>query len=221
MARAAVPPGGVDGGARAVLGRFVLEAVIVSVLCGWSGYAVLKRGPAERAVAIFLLCAIELSMTRNLAFALPLCVCCGYALWHGGAPERIAAATMFFAVILTHYAWSAWATRLTSVEVGILAVDIAALIVWIGVALYAERFWPIWFTALHAIAVTGHAVKMVDPDLPRWGYAFAIVFWSYPMLPMLALATWCHRRRLARRGIDPDWSPQVRRAVLVPAQGAG
>jgi hypothetical protein len=194
----------------------MLELLIVLPLSIWSGYALWKRGPAERLVAIILLCAIVVYQTTNPPFAILHCTCCGYALWYGGAPERISTWTWFLAVILTRFAWSVWATRLTSVEVGVLAVDLAALAVFVAVALRAERFWPIWFTALHAIAITGHVIKMVDPDLPRWGYGFAIVFWSYPMMPLLAFATWCHRRRLSRNGFDPDWS-----SSLLPGRTVG
>lgn len=189
-----------------MLRRAVLQFPVVLVLCAWSGFALWKRGPAERAAAILLLCAIELTLTRNLLYAVPLCASCGYAFWHGGAPEKLTGITMFYAVTLTHFAWGEWAIRLTSVEVGILTVDVAALAAYVAVALFANRFWPIWFAALHAIAVAGHVVKMVDPNLPRWGYWFAIVFTSYPMLPLLAFATWCHQRRLSRNGFDPDWS---------------
>ncbi|HZF96481.1 MAG TPA: hypothetical protein VEZ20_16580 [Allosphingosinicella sp.] len=199
-----------------MLRRTVPELPIVLVLCAWSGYALWKRGPAERASAIFLLCAIELSLTRNLIYALPLCASCAYAFWHGGAPEKLVAAALFYAVTLTHFAWSEWALSYAAVEVGILVVDVAALLAYAAVALFANRFWPIWFTSLGAIAVAGHIIKMVDPDLPRWGYWFAIVFTSYPMLPMLAFATWCHRRRLSRNGFDPDWS-----ASLLPGRAAG
>jgi hypothetical protein len=148
--------------------------------------------------------------------------CCGYAFWKGGAPERICSGIFVLGVVLTHYAGSSLGPgRWTSVEIGILAVDIAALLGWGLVAFYAERFWPIWFTALHAIAVAGHAIKMADPELLRWGYAFAIAFWSYPMLVLLAGGTWCHRRRLERDGYDPDWSRGLRRTALIAAERAG
>ncbi|HEY0011394.1 MAG TPA: hypothetical protein VGB79_00915, partial [Allosphingosinicella sp.] len=137
-------------------------------------------------------------MYTNHLFDLLLCACCGYALWKGGAPERISAAIFFIAVVLTFYAGADGAIRWTSVDIGIFIVDVAALLAWGFVAIHAQRFWPLWFTAMHGIAVAGHAVKMADPELMRWGYAFAIAFWSYPMLFLLAAGTWCHRRRLAR-----------------------
>lgn len=151
-------------------------------------------------------------MNHHDLFDLLLVTCCGYALWKGGAPERITAAIFFVGVVLTSFAGPKGPLRWTSVEMGVLTVDIAALIGFTLVALHAERFWPIWLTALHAIAVAGHAVKIADPDLLRWGYAFALAVWSYPMLLLIAGGTWCHRRRLARDRRDPDWSSPIRRA---------
>lgn len=40
----------------------------------------------------------------------------------------------------------------------------------------------------------------------RWGYAFALAVWSYPMLFLLVLGTWNHQRRLTRSGVDKSWS---------------
>jgi hypothetical protein len=142
----------------------------------------------------------------NYHFFALLYACCGYAWWKGGVPERVCALVFVVAVHLTLYVGAAGPTRWTSVETSIFAVDVVALAVWMAVALAAERFWPIWFTALHVIAVAGHAVKLAEPDLMPWGYNFAIAFWSYPMLLILAGGAWCHNRRRTLRGSDPDWS---------------
>lgn len=154
-----------------------------------------------------------------ILFEILFAACCGYALWKGGAPERVGAAIFIVGVLFTHFSGPTGPLRWTSLELGVLVVDVVVLVAFTLLALYAERFWPIWLTALHAIAVGGHAVKMVDPDLFRWGYAFALAFWSYPMLLVLAGGTWCHRRRLRLYGADPDWSFQLRRPKQPPLAG--
>jgi hypothetical protein len=142
----------------------------------------------------------------NFHFFALLYLCCGYAWWRGGTPERVSAAVFVAAVHLTLYVGATGATRWTSIETSIFVVDVVALTAWTAVALTAERFWPIWFTALHVIAVAGHAVKLADPDLVPWAYNFAIAFPSYPMLVILAAAAWNHRRRSARGGRVLDWT---------------
>jgi hypothetical protein len=142
----------------------------------------------------------------NWYFRILLCSCCGYAWWKGGGPER-AAATIFFAgVVLTHLARVLSGSWWSSVDAGVFAVDIALLCALLAVALMAERFWPLWLTALHLLGTTGHVVKMADPSLIRWGYAFIIAVWSYPMLALILFGTWSHQRRLARFGADRSWS---------------
>jgi len=153
----------------------------------------------------------------NWYFRILLVLCCGYAWWKGGGPERAAATIYVAGVLLTKVAQNASGTWWSSVEAGVFAVDIAVLIGLLAVALKAERFWPLWLTAFHLLGTTGHVVKMADPSLIRWGYAFLIAAWSYPMLTLIAAGTWNHRRRLARFGADRSWSTFSDRSVRMPA----
>ena len=150
----------------------------------------------------------------NWYFWTLLVLSCGYAWWKGGGPERIAAAVYFVAVVFTHLARDAAQVWWTSVEAGVFAVDVGVLLALLALALTAERFWLLWLTAFHLLGTTGHLVKMADPSLIRWGYAFIIAVWSYPMLALIALGTWTHQRRVERFGRDRSWS-------LVVAGGGG
>jgi hypothetical protein len=145
-------------------------------------------------------------MHTYVLFDILLLLCCGYALWHGGEPERVGAAIYLVGVLLTHAAASAVARPFSSMEVGILLVDFTMLIALLALALLAARFWPIWATALHAVSTAGHAVKLVDPTIIPWAYAFVLAFWSYPMLLLLVIGTWNHHRRVVRFGADRSWS---------------
>ncbi|HYJ29169.1 MAG TPA: hypothetical protein VEW25_02360, partial [Allosphingosinicella sp.] len=138
----------------------------------------------------------------------------GYAFWSGGPPERIGAAIFLVGSVLTYLAGSA--VRWSSVEVGIFAVDVAGLVAFALLALRAERFWPLWLTVMQAVATAGHVVKLVEPDVLRWGYAFALAIWSYPMLALIVAGTWCHRRRLKRYGADISWSSSFARSETRP-----
>jgi hypothetical protein len=139
-------------------------------------------------------------------FYLVLLLSCGYAGLKGGAPERWAAAIFALAAILSSIAVATPNTRYTSVEAGVLAVDVAMLAALLVLATRAERFWPLWVTALHLIGTAGHAIKLADPTVVRFGYSLALALWSYPMLLLLVLGTWRHRKRLALHGADKSWS---------------
>ena len=158
-------------------------------------------------------------MVTNLIFDFVLLVCCGYALWRGGAPERSGAVIFLIAVVLTRIAISEAASRFSSVELGILIVDLAVLAALLFLALRAERYWPIWLTALHIVGTAGHIVKLADPDTIRRAYAFALAFWSYPQLFLLAIGTYRHQQRLARNGADPSWSTFSARSDRAPRDG--
>ncbi len=139
------------------------------------------------------------------AFALLLLSAWAYAVWRGGAPERWTA----FAFLIAHAATRMiQLTRLEyfqRLEVGILIIDALLLAFLIAVALKANRYWPIWMTALHASTVAVHLAKLMKPSIVPPVYGYGISFLSIPMLLILCWATFRHRRRLKRFGSDPPW----------------
>ena len=107
----------------------------------------------------------------------------GVALWRGGWPERSAAV----AVLLASFASPLVESNLfASPEYGILAVDLM-LLGWLGaLALFTDRFWPLWATGFHLVGTIVHVARMVDPTVVPPAYAIGQVFWSYPVLAALA-----------------------------------
>jgi hypothetical protein len=141
-----------------------------------------------------------------LVFYALLAVCCVYVARRGGAPEWIGASIIVVGSLLTLAALSNAATIYRSVEVGVFAVDVAALVAFLALALRAERLWPLCIVALQLVGTAGHAVKLVDPQILPLAYAFALRFWGYPMIVLLIVGTWNHQRRLAKFGVDKSWS---------------
>jgi hypothetical protein len=153
------------------------------------------------------------------AYYAMLALCWMYALLKGGAPERFGATILAVGSILSLAARSSATGRFGSVEVGVFLADVATLIAFLVLALRAERYWPLWLAALQIIGTAGHVVKLADPDTIPRAYAVALVFWSYPMLLLIALGTWRHQRRLARNGVDPSWSTFFGRSDQAPPPG--
>lgn len=135
-----------------------------------------------------------------------LLLCWAYALLRGGAPEKIGTSIVLVGSLLTLATVSTQARSYASVEIGVFLVDVATLLAFLVLALRAQRYWPLWLTALQLIGTAGHIVKWADPDLMPKAYAFAAIFWSYPMLLILALGTWRHQQRLKRFNVDRSWS---------------
>jgi hypothetical protein len=145
-------------------------------------------------------------MLNNLAYAVVLFGGCFYVGLRGGAPERIGAAILIVGSLLTYAALSSTATIYRSLEVGVFLVDVATLLGFVALALRADRLWPLCITALQLVGTAGHAVKLVDPQVIPYAYAFALRFWGYPMVIILLVGTWNHQKRLARNGVDRSWS---------------
>lgn len=132
---------------------------------------------------------------------------CWFAFRHGGVPERIVAIGFLLAASASSMLAFADRPAFRSVDGALLSIDLALLAGLVVVALFANRFWPIWVSALHLLAIAVHGVRAYDPSLVPWMYAAAISKIAYPMLALLVAGTERHRRRTSSHGIDPDWSP--------------
>jgi len=77
-----------------------------------------------------------------------------YALWKGGWPERAVALLFLFAAFATLVVRPEYLFH--DLEKGVLLVDSALFLALLAIALRAERFWPLWMTALQGISVAGH-----------------------------------------------------------------
>ncbi|NNM77390.1 hypothetical protein HJG53_10785 [Sphingomonas sp. ID1715] len=144
-------------------------------------------------------------MERVIIFNLLLLLASGYAVWRGGVPERIVGISLLLAGLLTRLAYQPFAERFVSVDWGVLAIDVALLTVLIAVALYADRFWPLWLAAFHVLGTGAHLVRGMDHGIEPVAYAILLAAWSYPMIVLLVLGTARHARR-RRVGPVRDWS---------------
>ena len=131
-----------------------------------------------------------------------------YACWRGGAPERLVGLSLFLAALATRLFHEIGEGRFVDVEIGIMTVDIVLLVVMIAITLHADRFWPAWVTALHALGTGAHLARALNPDVIRLAYAVLSVVWSYPIVLLLVVGTMRHSRRVRARGWDLDWSRQ-------------
>lgn len=155
----------------------------------------------------------------NYYFVALLLVCCVYAFWFGGGPERLGVAIYAISVALTVISASAPPVRWHSVEVGVLIVDVLVFVAFTILAIRAHRFWPIWVSALLGLGVLGHLARWLGPEVIPWAYAAVLSIWSYPILGLIALGTWHHHQRLKRFGADKSWSSFSPRSGPRPPAG--
>ncbi|MCJ8157040.1 hypothetical protein [Sphingomonas sp. LaA6.9] len=143
---------------------------------------------------------------RVYVFYALLLTCFGYAWLRGGGPERAAATIILTGTVLTTLTYQPFATRFQSVETSAFLIDLAVWLALLALALKAERFWPLWIAGLQGVAVVVHAVKILDPTILRWAYAFLMAIWVYPMMLILTIGIWGHQRRVMQYGADPSWT---------------
>lgn len=155
----------------------------------------------------------------NYQFLALLALCTLYALWAGGGPERIGAAAYALSVAATHLIRTANGQRWLNVAAGEFTVDALVFIAFVVIALRANRFWPLWVSALLGISVLGHLARLAGPDIFWWAYAVSLTIWSYPIVLLFALGTFFHRRRLALHGVDRSWVSSSARSGQTPPAG--
>ena len=155
----------------------------------------------------------------NYHFVVLLALTTLYAFWAGGGPERVGASAYALSVAITHLALLASRHMWLDIETGVLIVDAATFVIFVLIALRANRFWPIWVSALLGIALLGHLARFVMPDTYWRAYAMVLVMWSYPILGLMALGTFLHRGRLARYGVDRSWTNSSGRSDPPPPPG--
>jgi hypothetical protein len=140
-------------------------------------------------------------ITHQVIFRALLVASCGYALWRGRRDERIVALVCIGAVAASRLAFTPLSVRYTSVEGGLLFIDLAVLAAFISVAIQSRRFWPLWVAGLQLTTSMAHLMKAVDASLLPMAYGAAIALWSYPILIILAIGTWRGHQR--RKQADP------------------
>ena len=137
-------------------------------------------------------------MDRLLIYHALLFGACGYALLRGGTDARIVAVVFLVGNFAT-YALRSQVGGYSSVETGVLAVDILAFLGFTYAALISDRFWPLWVAGIQLTTSMGHIFKAIDTSLLPIAYAASLRFWAYPILIILAVGTWRAQRRSKRQ----------------------
>jgi len=135
---------------------------------------------------------------------------CVYAAIRGGGPERLAAAAQFSAVVATicfqltrsRAGWS-------GMEIGIALTDLSLFLAIVAIAMVSTRFWPMLQASMLGCDLFSHLAKTLGPDIMPRAYYMTVAFWGYPTVILLAVATWRHRVRLKRYGVDYAWVWQL------------
>lgn len=133
---------------------------------------------------------------RLLIYTGCLVAICGYALLHGGRPERVGAAinlggsvVSLLVGLLTPAIWQ-------SAMAGLSAIDLLVALCFLALAIATTRYWPIWAFGFSIAGVTAHLARAIQHSVPAMAYFRSEAVWAYPSLAALAIGTWnAHRRK--------------------------
>jgi hypothetical protein len=114
----------------------------------------------------------------------------------GGKPERQVAAASAVAWVATRLVFNT--ANYIDPQWGVLAVDVLFLLALTGVALTADRFWPMFAAAFQLIGVLVHLAITLDDGIRALAYIRGLVIWSYLVVLALAIGTYFEWRRRRR-----------------------
>lgn len=150
-------------------------------------------------------------MLRIACFLTLLFLAVFYALRKGGGPERAMAFILLAMLAADQLLHLVAPARLTTLDIGHLAIDLAAAAATLALALTAHRFWPLGAAALQFLPLLAHFSRAADISVHPIAYLTMQVFASWLLPPLLALGTWRHRKRLRVCGSDRSWHASWRR----------
>ena len=146
-------------------------------------------------------------MIHKLAFAAAFLACILYVSIVGGKPERAAILAQLGAFLLSMIAISFHSIPVQHLPIGLALVDVFLALALTGLALRANRLWPIVLAGMQVATVFAHFARLLAFPLPPAGYVIFVQFWAWPMLIVTVIGARNHRLRVERFGVEQDWKP--------------
>ena len=131
----------------------------------------------------------------------------GFALWRGAGPEKACALTLLSLMAVDdayHLAFGSF-YPLDRADPWHVFIDSIALVVFVAIALRANRFYPMVLAAAQLVSVTAHIVRMTVPQMTSLSYYLLYVMPFYFAIIVLAGGLWRHRQRSNRLGPYREW----------------
>ncbi len=116
----------------------------------------------------------------------------------GGGPERIAAALLAIAGVISTLIAGSEASIFSQIEWGLFLVDSVLALFLVLLALATDRYWPMWLSALQIVSALMHPAFGLSVQKLPFAYAIATIIWSYPMMMILMIGTVRYRARESR-----------------------
>ena len=117
---------------------------------------------------------------------------CGYAIVAGGREERAAGVVICAASFATPLAQNLMSVAL--MRPALVAIDVGLLLFLAGLALRSDRFWPMWATGFHLLALLAYGAYALDGGVLPPSLFTALNLVAYLVLLALLLGVLGRRR---------------------------
>ncbi len=138
-----------------------------------------------------------------LAFAL----CAAAFIWGGGPEKAVAATWLVVFEIFGRFHKLAFGPEyiLLDVDPFLAGKDIAAGVIWLIIALYANRNWTLWIAGTQILAVGAHVARALADAVAPVAYAIMVIAPGWLQLALLAVGLVRHVRRVKVYGPYRGW----------------
>ncbi|MEL6414845.1 MAG: hypothetical protein AAFP79_09420 [Pseudomonadota bacterium] len=134
-------------------------------------------------------------------------ICVSALIW-GAGPERATVAIWMVLFELPGWFYSAiWGSsfQFQSIDFFLASSDVLAGILWVWVALYANRNYPLVIAALQLLAISAHLARGVLEAIAPVAYAAMFIAPGWLQLIVMAVGLGRHVRREQRFGPYREW----------------
>ncbi len=149
-----------------------------------------------------------------LFFTLFACV----VIW-GGAPERAIAATwmiLFEGVSRVYRGIWGEGYQLEQVDLFYGSIDGLVCVIWVAIAVHANRNYPLLIAALQVLVVAAHLARGLIESISPIAYATMVIAPGWLQLMVLCVGLLRHIQRQKRYGPYRDWRVPIAVLTRVP-----
>ncbi len=128
-------------------------------------------------------------------------------IWRGGAPERsiLAVFILMIAFDRLYHLISHSGAHFQTVDLGHMTIDFVGALALLVIALYANRQYPQWLSALQFVAVISHLIRAISPEVAKGAYAIFMVAPSYLQILAFTIGLSLHLWRQRKHGPYRSW----------------
>ena len=128
-------------------------------------------------------------------------------LWRGAAPERLVLGVFISMIALDrlYHLIAHSGAHFQNVDIGHLTIDLLGAVALLVIALYANRQYPLWLSALQFIAVISHIIRAISPEVDKGAYSIFMVAPSYLQILVFTLGLSVHLRYQQKHGPYRSW----------------